>query len=97
MRIKSSIVLVIEIVVLVATLWLCCMIAGCGVWVEIEHDPETGKMTVLYENRRPFAPENATVKAPGGWEIHMGEQSTQNAVAAKLTDALVVLSGAATP
>lgn len=53
--------------------------AGCGVWVEIETNPETGAITVLYENRRPFAPENATVRTPDGWEIIMGEQPAQAA------------------
>lgn len=78
------------------TIALVVLMTGCGVWVEIATAPD-GTVTVLYENRRPFAPENASVTTPSGWVITMGEQPTQNAAMGKLTDAVVVLSGAATP
>ena len=73
---------------------LVVLMAGCGVHVEMTYNPEKGTWDVYYANNRPFAPENATVKMPGGLEVQMGEQATQNAVVGKLTDAVVVLSGA---
>lgn len=82
---------------LLLSITIALLMSGCGTWVEITTitDPNTGIVVVevLYENRRPWAPENATVKAPGGWEIHLGEQASQNAATGKLTDTIMFLSG----
>ncbi len=68
------------------------LLAGCGVWVEIETSPD-GTITVLYENRRPFAPENATVRTPDGWEIIMGEQPAQAAFYERIFKAGMIYGG----
>lgn len=75
----------------------CLLLTSCGVWVEIENDPETGKVTVLYENRRLFAPENASVKTPDGWEILMGEQPAQTAFYEAIFKAGMIAGGIALP
>ncbi len=82
----------------VAYLMLCVWaLTGCGVWVEIETDPATGKVTVLYENRRLFAPENASVTTPDGWKILMGEQPAQAAFYEMIFKAGMIAGGLAPP
>ena len=76
---------------------ICLAMTGCGVWVEIETDPQTGKVTVLYENRRLFAPENASVKTPDGWEILMGGQPRQAAFYEAIFKAGMIAGGMAPP
>lgn len=77
--------------VVISLAFTCC---GCGTHAEITWNPVTESWDIYYHNWRPFAPENWMLEMPGGWRFSMGEQATQNAMTDKLTDAVIVLSGA---